>query len=162
MIFKKEKDKPKIEYYTSIKETPLSVWITINEGDLTGIIKEGSIDQVKSEKEIVNAWYQLNDSYLALFGIDKGIKQDIDLRKRYAFAMAEYLITNDKVYQMEAKILKKDIEDFQSLTSDNKATFMDIIVQVEKYFGFTLDIDQTTVHKFYTYLKTMRVNEAKR
>ena len=144
------------DFHTCVSSTHLQVWLDIHKGNLSAIVKQGN---QYTEQDWREAWYILNDSYIAIFRFDKKIKRLLNLRKEYALSMDKILGTGNRQHEMDAKILEVDIEkesDEATEESSENQSFTDLIAVVEKYYVFPIEPQKITVEKFYTYLKLLR------
>lgn len=137
----------------------MQIWIDVSNGKLQSLVRAGA--KCTDPKELKKAWFKLNNSYTKSFGVDRGVRRILELRKQYALKMAEFLETGDRMFEMEYQLIKVDIEQENNVGKKDKATFIDIVTTVEKHYGFQLDLNVTTVEKFYSYLKKMRTENEK-
>ena len=144
--------KRRTRYFEDLGKVSLRTWREVHEtGDLTKLVISGTPEP----KKLQEAWHNLNNQFLKVYGLDKNTKQSFKLKYNFARAMVEYLATGEKSYKMELKILREDIE-LQKKKEGKHVPFIEIIAMVEEVFGFQIDEDKTTVTKFYSYLKQIK------
>jgi hypothetical protein len=158
MILRKIKDlllrRKSNAYFESLSELPFVIWRKIHEtGSLELLIRERNANPTRGE--LVKAWHKINNDYLTRFGLDRKTIRIIEKRKALAIALATYLETGDRRFEMEADLLKAEIEQENSQES-KKASFDDLVSQVERFFGFQIDENETTASKFYTYVGQLK------
>ncbi len=153
---RRKKKRPESVYYDDFKTIPIKIWRLLNEdGDLSILSRSGE----PTAKGLKKAYHKLNNYYLTNYGLTFKLKRILEQRKRLAVALVNYLATGDKRYEMEADLLQIDIE---NENKGGKATkFNDITINIEKYYGFSIDEDNTSADKYYAYLKTMQDASAK-
>ena len=139
-------------YFEELGRVSIRIWREIHEsGDLSLLCTEGTPDKEGMEK----AWHKLNNEFLEVYGLDRKTKEMLKLQYRLAEAMAKFLSTGDRSYNMEVKLLQEDIIGHKK-TSGEGATFIEVIAMVEQTMGFQIDEDTTTVKKFYSYIKQIK------
>ena len=120
------------DYFESLSELPLIVWRKIHEtGSLELLIKKRNA--TVTAEELVKAWHKINNDYLSKFGLDQRTLSIIQKRKSLAIALASYLETGDRSFEMEADLLSSEIQQENSQET-KKASFDDLISQVERFF----------------------------
>lgn len=146
------RNKAKYEAWDDIKTMPFHLWRKIHEtGDIKYLIKKGNpnVEQLKL------SWHNIHNQYLSKYGLDNKTKRMLEKRKRLAVYINKYLATGDRVYEMEVDILTKEIE------KDNEGKgkgqdYSEITASIEKYFGFQVNENKTSVDKYYSYLALMK------
>ena len=151
-IFKKSKMVP-VVFYDDIKTTPIAIWIAIHEsGQLSNLCISGK----PTPEQTVKAWHKINNQYLKRFGLDKNVRKLIKLRKKQNIAMANYLATGNRKYEMDADVIGVDLENMK--TDDEKVPFSEITTIIEKHFGIPIDENETSIEKYYSRLKQVRTH----
>ena len=150
--------KPK--FYKDLNDIPLYNWRKLHEtGDYSFLLKKGSLKNVLSG-EVTTCWHRLNNEYLTKYGLDLKTKMMLRDRKRLALALANYIATLDKDYEMEADILKIDIK--RNNTGGGKSvSYMELIADIEEIRGMPIDELKTSTDRFYTYLKKIKDRQSK-
>ena len=149
-LFRRKKEKP-AEFYNSIKDC-VQIWIDIHEkGTLEPLIKSGTA----SNEELRLQWHKLNNEFIQKFGIEPRAKRLIETRKRLCLELAGYLATGDKNREMNADILKKELEE-DSSEGTGKAYFSDITATLEEFIGFRIDTKEVSIEMYYTYLERIK------
>jgi uncharacterized protein YxjI len=146
----------KPEFWDSLEEMPCYYWIQIHKtGDLMQLLKSGQ----PYASEVKKAWHKLNNEYLSTYGMNEKNKRVYYLRKRIIQNLCDYLITGDRRYEMEADILKVELE---GETEGEKAVnYGRITTMIEKYFGFQINTMETSTAKYLDYLEVIKENNNK-
>jgi len=148
----RRKKRPEAIYYDDFTKIPIKIWRQVNDtGDLKYLCRSGK----PTAKALKKAYHKLNNYYLKNYALTFKLKRILEQRKRLAVALVNYLATGDKRYEMEADLIEIDIK---NENKGGKATkFNDITINIEKYYGFAIDEDNTSADKFYSYLKVMEL-----
>jgi hypothetical protein len=134
--------------YISIDFMPIYYWQKITEtGDLTLLQKNGKLKNSILE----DIWMNLNNQYFKEFGISSDYQSYLNKSKELVVKECELALGGNPFLKTEIKIIKADIDMLKQTTSE---TFSEILVLLEKFFGFPIDEFKCSVKKYYCYLRT--------
>ena len=136
--------------YESLEEIPIAKWWSVCDGELTKLIIDGGFTQL----ELYNIYIKLLQDYYDAFGTTEQHKAFVNARYEYACKLAEYIEKQDGTSKMFLLIAKQDLKEVTPTTNKGKElSLMEIIVNLEKSLGFSLDKNTLSTYKFYSYLK---------
>jgi len=136
--------------YDSLEEIPIAKWWSICDGEFTKLIIDGSFTQL----ELYNIYIKLLQDYYDAFGTTEQHSKFVDARYEYACKLAQYIQHQDGTSKMFLIMAKEDLKDATPTKSNNKdIPLMELIVNLEKSLGFSLDKNTLSTYKFYSYLK---------
>lgn len=151
MIFKRNK----ILNYT-FETIPLNRWIKCSDGDLSYLSING-----KGNAETLDAWYKMQDDYIALFGGDSAeIKEYKRICTDYVNALAEWIespkligrqltVVNDlfeEKEQLQKVIFKKEVD---------KMDYGTLIASVSIKIRMRIERDKYTAKEFFELIKAL-------
>ncbi len=137
-------------YYNHIDELPVYNWWRIHQTNDYSflLLKPGSYG---SQYLMSVLWKKLYDQYFEKFGLGENFIATLEKKKEIALLKCERWITSDKSLETFIKVAEVELEEMQSL---NAGDFLETKAYIEKVLNFQINMKQTSVSEFYTYLKT--------
>lgn len=134
------------KYFNSIDEIPLWNWWKIREGKY-----EYSRTEMKqgSEREDIEAFIRINDSYLNEFGFTKDEEKIIELKKELALLQCDYVITGDNFLRNNIRRLEVELEEMLNRDEGAGIDREEFLIHMEKWIGFRLEPKVITARYFY-------------
>jgi hypothetical protein len=105
------------------------------------------------EKELnplIKVWENINDQVTEYIGISEDMKQMLRLEKSIALLRVELMVSGDKTLETIIQLKEMELNQMKPKTSQN---IEDSIVLVELYTKLPINIFQTTVKRYYGYVK---------
>jgi len=134
-----------VELYTTIKKTPLSVWIDIHDSnDLTGLIIKGKPD----EAQLLIQWFILSDEFIECFGLPEQFIDLLETKREACIKMAQYCQSLDRFTEFEARMMLKQIT--AETTGVTSFSITEEKGYIEESIGFWLDPEKITVFEYYS------------
>lgn len=144
-----------MQYYDNLEELPIWNWDKVHETDNTLYLEVrkdySKLPQDKNGKHYP-LWMDLYDQYIDEFGLSDKFKDLLRLRNEMGILRADLIINKDKINLTHIRTIQREIEDIQG---DGSGSLMDHIVVLEKHFSFPIDPKQTSVLKYFTYLRDL-------
>lgn len=142
--------------YQGIEDMPIWNWNQILQtGDLKYLFIKNS---GRVSKKIGDHWDNIQDQYIAEFGLDENYQKELKLLKKKASLNYEFIYTGDRFINTKLKIVEADL---LSLKQDGKGIkFHDLKDRLEKYKGYRIDPKITTVIEWHYTLKNMTDGKA--
>ena len=138
-----------MKYYKSIEDILLYNWWKVREGKL----EYCRINHLEGDsKQDLEAYIQINDSYIKEFGIGLEMQRVLELRTQILSLQCDYVLNDDNYLRNEIRKLQKELNDILNKNQgghDNDT----ILIYLEKWMGFRLDEKQITAKKFYKIVK---------
>lgn len=138
-----------MKYYKSIEDILLYNWWKVREGKL----EYCRINHLEGDsKQDLEAYIQINDSYIKEFGIGLEMQRVIELRTQILSLQCDYVLNDDNYLRNEIRKLQKELDEILNKNQgghDNDT----ILIYLEKWIGFRLDEKQITAKKFYKIVK---------
>lgn len=138
-----------MSYYDSIDEISMYNWRKCISGDkrYTRINIE-----IGDEKQDLDAWKRIYDTYLSLFGLSKQYKEYLSKQSAYIRALKKYAISGDDFDKNDVNVLRAELDKMErDFSGDGSSSLDDVIVYVSKWLGGGfIDEKKTTVRQFYT------------
>jgi hypothetical protein len=148
-----------MSYYKSIAEFPLFRWNQCQEGRLEYTRRD---TEKGSEKEDIDAWTQLNDDYIATFGINRKHARLLQLQRALLKARLDFMITEDRFHlnkiddiTQEIKLVFKDDE----AKEGNDVT--KALLNLSKWRGVHYSEITITVKEFFTLVEMYQQEQQK-
>jgi hypothetical protein len=146
----------KRKHYTSIKKLPILIWWEVTEkSNLDGLAIRGHYSQT----ELYSIYTELLQEYYDNFGTTEEYEYFVKLRFEYAKSLANFIAIQDGMSKQFYLLAKSEIEDYNKKSikkTENNESLTDILVQIEKQYGFQIDESKLSTYKFYTYLKGLK------
>lgn len=138
-----------MRYYKDIEDILLYNWWKVREGKL----EYCRINHLEGDsKQDLEAYIQINDSYIKEFGIGLEMQRVIELRTQILSLQCDYVLNDDNYLRNEIRKLQKELDEILNKNQgghDNDT----ILIYLEKWMGFRLDEKQITAKKFYKIVK---------
>ena len=138
-------------YYKSIKETPIFNWFEFQDtNDFSFLLKKGKVNKHKFK-----AFRMLQNEFIEVFGFDPKalelFRKKIDLQ----IMKNDIALTGDKSNQMFVDMLEIEIVE-SSPKDDEERNYLESVIAVEQMMKFKLNLKETTVFEFYSYIKQLK------
>jgi len=143
--------------YKSIEDLPIynfhKIMIT---SDLTYLLKEKVKKKrlLKIQHELENQWNLLYNEYLDHFGLSKNYKKIIDQETKICMLLINRWLKDDRSMENIIEIEELKLKELNS-AKKKKTTFEEDIAIIEKYRGIGMNVKETSVKMFYTYVKLL-------
>ena len=130
-------------YYTSLKETPLSVWIELNDSkDLSALCKSSE----GATMDLLKAYYSLIDEQTERFGRPENYQDVINKKMELAQLFCDYLISGDRFIKFQAEVVKKELLELE--TPGGSQSIYEEKSIIEKRIGFYLDPEKISTLEY--------------
>ncbi len=128
---------------------PVHNWFKLHEDNgLKWLHKKGK------SRPLGNIAYKiLQNSFIKEFGFDSVFLSDLQKRIQIARYKAKIALTGDTSDQIFIDVLTQELEIMS--VSGKKNSYIDTVIYVEKFMGFKLDLKNTTVKEFYSYIRSI-------
>jgi hypothetical protein len=142
--------KPKT--YTSIDDCPIGVF--------NKILKDGNLERLTIKgkakaKQLNEAWHNIYDEYLRLYGIPEQFKKYAELKMQagelYAQSLQKGQVWKRALYELKNEEAEATIKEGESVE------FEKVLAMTSKKSGFRIDPNTMSVREFYGYLKLENV-----
>lgn len=154
MIFKN-----KLEYYKSLDEMPIANWFKIQQtNDLKYMLVKTRKVSTKEVSELENGLKKLSNEYIDTFGISDEYRQILELSRDIEVLKIDFILTQDRSLLTMIEIKKDQLKAISK--SNNKSDLNKLKMHVNKFMGYSVDMNKTSVKEFYTYLEGLK-EEAK-
>ena len=143
-----------MDYYKDIDELPMWNWNKVHDtGNYVYLYKESDYKKEVKEEWAVKVWDEIYDQYLDYFGI--GEKYIEYMRKRITIGklIADQIVTENRTLNTHIRARKRELEDFKK--ENMKGDFTQTHAAVVKHMGQRVNLKETTVKEFYSYVKLM-------
>lgn len=128
-------------------------WLELNKGNF-GYLFEVYRPVKKVQPWMLQLWEQLYDEYIEKVGLSNDFKAYISQMKMAAIAIANHLENPDSLNGTRRAEAEQKLEQMSGGTKGGN--FPEFWASVEKYMGFSLDIEKVTVSNFYGYVNLMK------
>lgn len=137
----------KSTYYNSIDNCPIGVFQSIlKKGDLNNLIIKGK----PSIKKLNEAWENIYDEYLKLYGIPQGFQDYCNKKIQAGEMYAESLIEGQSWKRAIYEMLNEEAE--SAISNQRAEEFEKVLAYTSKKVGFRINPKEMTVREFYGYL----------
>lgn len=154
MIFKN-----KLEYYKSLDEMPIANWFKIQQtNDLKYMLVKTRKVSTKEVSELEKGLKKLSNEYIDTFGISDEYRQILELSRDIEVLKIDFILTQDRSLLTMIEIKKDQLKAISK--SNNKSDLNKLKMHVNKFMGYSVDMNKTSVKEFYTYLEGLK-EEAK-
>lgn len=154
MIFKN-----KLEYYKSLDEMPIANWFKIQQtNDLKYLLVKTRKVSTKEVSELEKGLKKLSNEYIDTFGISDEYRQILELSRDIEVLKIDFILTQDRSLLTMIEIKKDQLKAISK--SNNKSDLNKLKMHVNKFMGYSVDMNKTSVKEFYTYLEGLK-EEAK-
>jgi hypothetical protein len=148
------KAQPMPEHYDSI-DAPVFVWQKVHETrDFTYLLKDRKEVPPHILIRLVTAWEKIYDEFLAEFGFNDLF---LDIKKKevaLALLKLELIITGDRSLETFIEIEEEELKEMQKELKG--VDFMESTIAIETRMKFQINPHNTTIRKFYSYLKLLK------
>jgi len=131
-------------YYVSIDELPLVLWVKCTEGDKTVLRKNG----IGTEDDDLEAWNLIYDGYLKLYGLGKLNLKYLTALKKRALAELDYVITGDRFKLTLAEMEERQLETMINNGGQN-ITVEQSLIHLSKWVGQWLNVKTLTTREYF-------------
>ena len=146
-----------MNYYDSIDDISMYNWRKCISGDkrYTRINIE-----IGDEKQDLEAWKRIYDTYLSVFGLSKQYKEYLSKQSAYIRALKKYAISGDNFDKNDVNVLRAELDKMENdFSGDGTSSLDDVLVYVSKWLGGGfINEKKTTVRQFYTAYNKMIEN----
>ena len=133
-------------------DAPVFVWDRVHStGDLSWLLLKKKKPDEKLLKKLSEAWEKLYNEYLEEFGLSETFKSLKEKEIELALLKLEQVETGDRKLNTIIKILEIELNEMKASTG--RAGFMDTKIAIESKFKFQINLHQTSIREFYSYLK---------
>ena len=147
--------------YQSIKTMPLSVWLQVHDtGDLLLIIKRYSWlykllvrCRIISVYQLKQSWNLCYEEFVKEFGLSPAYSDYLDKTRMLIYALIDYALDTSSINHTYLKIAESELQMF--FDTQERANFGQIHAVVERWKGFRMPVETTTVYEFYSSYKAM-------
>lgn len=156
MIFKN-----KLEYYKSLDEMPIANWFKIQEtNDLKYMLVKTRKVSTKEIEELEKGLKKLSSEYIDTFGISDEYRQILELSRDIEVLKIDFILTQDRSLLTMIEIKKDQLKAISK--SNNKSDLNKLKMHVNKFMGYSVDMNKTSVKEFYTYLEGLKEESKQR
>ena len=134
------------DYYHSIDDIPVFNWWKIREGEYEYARKDL---KAGNQRKDIEAFIQINDSYLKEFGFTPDEQRIIELKREIALQQCEYVITEDNFLRNNIRRLELELDELLNRDIGAGIDREEFLIHLEKWIGFRLDEKEITARKFY-------------
>ena len=147
--------------YESIREMPLAVWLQVHDtGQLPLIIKRQAWLyrllvrlRVVSVYQLKASWNLCYTEYVQEFGLSPAYSEYLDKTRMLIYALIDYALDTSSINHTYLKIAESELQMF--FDTQERANFGQIHAVVERWKGFRMPVETTTVYEFYSSYKAM-------
>lgn len=136
--------------YTSIDTLPIYNWWQIHKTDNFKLLLINPYNRASLEG-LVLIWKQLYDQYFEKFGLGDTFISILEKKKEIALLKCERWVSGDKSMETEIKVAELELDQLENLGGSD---FLETKAFIEKTLNFQINMKETSVSEFYTYLKT--------
>ena len=142
----------------------MPIW-NFNEIQRTGDLRYLIILDTYNELPIINnlflnklqsKWDALEIEYLDRVGVEEDYKRFVLDQKEVLISALECVIESDDFKDTLHEILENRFKDKYKKSEETVVTFEDNLAYLEGYYGFQIDLNNTSCIKYFTYLKAMK------
>lgn len=147
-IFKSESRK----IYNSLNNLPIGLFFRILEtANLELLIIKGKFEA----QDLEETWKELYLDYQNKFGRNTEFDEFVSNLKNLIILEIDYALTKNRVLLNDIEILKIDIEEYQKSLESEKQDNLKVVALIEKYLGFSIDLETCSVTRFYKYIEIL-------
>tara|TARA_R110002012_G_scaffold312888_4_gene524011 strand:- start:1223 stop:1678 length:456 start_codon:yes stop_codon:yes gene_type:complete len=144
--------------WTSIEIMPIyNFHKTLSTGELKYTLQNPISDKelIKNQDKIEKNWEGLYDEYLEHFGLAKNLLKRMEIEDKIAKLMINRWLNDNKSLEAIIEIEKLKLNEVDG-KKKKSSSFEEDIAIIEKYMAIGLDVNKTSVKRFYTYIKIMQ------
>lgn len=131
-------------YYVSIDELPLYLWVKCTDGDKTVLRKNG----IGTEDDDLEAWDLIYNDYIKLYGLGKLNLKYLTALKKRALAELDYVITGDRFKLTLAEMEERQLETMLNNVGQN-ITVEQSLIHLSKWVGQWLNAKKLTAREYF-------------
>lgn len=160
-IFKKifnNKSQEGCDMWESIEIMPVfNFHKVLTTGDLKYTLKGDFTEKFlyKNKKKIEDNWSNLYDEYLQHFGLAKELMRRMEIEDKIAKLMIDRWLKDNKSLESVIAIEQMKLNEVDG-KKKKSSSFEEDVAIIEKYMSIGLDVNKTSVKRFYTYIKIMQ------
>lgn len=102
-----------------------------------------------------NLWRQLYNDYQKDFGTNTDFFEYLANLKRLLIAEIDFALTQNRKLLNKIDILTEDINAYLKTLEGERIHSLKIVAIIEKYLGFSIDLNTCSVVRFYKYIELM-------
>lgn len=141
-----------MKFYDSIDDMPIYNWFKcIEKQDYKYTLIEGEVEPELCKNQFDILYSQFIDE----FGINDNLREIIRVQNKILVHKINMALTGDKGLLTFIEI---DELELKNLLADNGVKTGSTTIMIEKEMGFAINEHQTSVTKYYTYLKEIKAN----
>jgi len=144
----------KAKYHCSINTCTIGIFQSILKG---GDPKQLVISGRVRNNKIVEAWGNIYDEYLKLYGIPKSYVQYCEKKVQAGEAFLESMQKGNEWKRAIYNLINIEAESL--ISNEQSEEFEKVLAYVSKQIGFRIDPNTMTVREFYGYLKLAQNGE---
>jgi len=143
------------QIYNSIDDLPLWNFKKISETkDLKYLLKDENANAKPDEFE--KAWSRISEELNQVNGVSDQVQKWVLLRSDLERLYIDYILSKDQSIITEINIKKRQLERMEKQFESEGGNFDEQIASVELFFKFHIDEKNTTVKRFFNYIKLMK------
>lgn len=135
--------------YTSIEDLPVYNWNKLISGELKYLYIRPRAVKRRDEVRLYDIWEEIYDTYFKKYGLNEAFIEYFNKRKKVAQMQLEVILKGDRKLLTHIDIAKDELKEEPTV----KIEFMQTVVSLEKFFGFSIDIHRCSVDKYHSYIK---------
>ena len=145
-----------MNYYKDIDDCPIHNWFKIREGDLTYCRVDITHGSVLGDYK---AFVSINDHYMRVFGLDKDHLRILEIQAEIIELRCEMIIQDDDFLNNLINRLEDEIVEIMTPNSD--LDHHSLTIHLEKWLGFAINEQTTSVRKYYNIIKEFKRSNGK-
>lgn len=141
-----------MNYYNSINNITVSLFNEVmNTSDYKKLHLKGRYNEDKASE----CWTEIMNEYFNEFGVPKDYKRFIDKMFLASKKRIKAINTNNRTFVSLAAVMENEAQkEFQDTIQGGESLNV-TAARVSKFMGFVVDLNNTTVANFYSYIKLM-------
>lgn len=138
-------------YFTSIKELPIYNWFEFQDtSDFSLLLKEGKLNRYK-----IKAFKTLQNEFIEIFGFDQKTIELFKKKIELQILKNEIILGGDISNQVFVDMLELEIEE-HTPKNEGERNYFESVIAVENMMKFKLNLKETSVFEFYSYIKQIK------
>jgi len=147
-IFKSESK----EIYNSLNNLPIGLFFRILEtANIDLLVIKGKFEP----KDVEDTWKELYLDYQNKFGRNTEFDEYVSNLKKLIILEIDFALTQRRVLLNDIEMLTIDIDEYLKTLSNEKQDNMKVVALIEKYLGFSIDLETCSVTRFYKYIEIL-------
>lgn len=141
------------EVYDSI-DAPIFVWYKVHDSsDLSWLLVKRKKVNKSLLKILEKAWEKIYNEYVSEFGFSENFRSLKEKELEIAKLQLDLILTNDRTLKIFIKQAQLELVDMQG---GGNSSFMESKIAIESHFKFQVNMMQTSIREFYSYLKHLK------